>query len=243
MLVTCSKKLIHLAEWLVNHELLPAVLLVLWTLWIRGAVWTDNDNHLLLPADQVVTNPLWNPVPFHKLQDGEVLKLCHCNLIERALVYNAHLLITDDLYQDRQVHRCLYVGILGATDYWFRFEWQHCGSPHIHGIAWFPNAPDMEKLLATDDDSDLIAVVEDITSYADDVVSTINPAIAMDGSNPETAPPPKTKPQHSCNKPYSEVEDFSMDLISLPPANVKPPATSHHHHHRERRPQPHHCKK
>ena len=108
-----------------------------------------------------------------------------------------------------------YVGILGATDYWFRFEWQHRGSPHIHGIAWFPNAPDVEKLLATDDDSDLIAAVEDITSYADDVVSTMNPAIAMDGSNPETAPPPKTKPQHSCNKPYSEVEDFSMDLVDL----------------------------
>ena len=108
-----------------------------------------------------------------------------------------------------------YVGILGATDYWFRFEWQHRGSPHIHGIAWFPNAPDVEKLLATDDDSDHIAAVEDITSYADDVVSTMNPAIAMDGSNPETAPPPKTKPQHSCNKPYSEVEDFSMDLVDL----------------------------
>ena len=45
--------------------------------------------------------------------------------------------------------------------------------------------------MATEDDSDLIAAVEDITSYADDVVSTINPAIAMDGSNPETAPPPK----------------------------------------------------
>ena len=52
-----------------------------------------------------------------------------------------------------------YVGILGAMDYWFRFEWQHRGSPHIHGIAWFPNAPDVEKLLATDDDSDLIAAV------------------------------------------------------------------------------------
>ena len=43
----------------------------------------------------------------------------------------------------------------------------------------------------------------------------MNPAIAMDGSNPKTAPPPKTKPQHSCNKPYFEVEDFSMDLVDL----------------------------
>ena len=34
IIVTCSKKLIHLVEWLVNHEILPAELLVLWTLWI-----------------------------------------------------------------------------------------------------------------------------------------------------------------------------------------------------------------
>ena len=29
----------------------------------------------------------------------------------------------------------VYVGILGATDYWMRFEWQHRGSPHVHGLA------------------------------------------------------------------------------------------------------------
>ena len=69
----------------------------------------------------------------------------------------------------------------------------------------------MEKLSATEDDSDFIAAVEDITRYADDVVSTTNNT--MDRSNPETAPPPKTKPQHAYNKPYSEVEYFSMDLV------------------------------
>ena len=46
-----------------------------------------------------------------------------------------------------------YKDILGATDYWFRFEWQHCGSPHVHGLAWLPNAPDAEKLLSCDDSS------------------------------------------------------------------------------------------
>ena len=37
-----------------------------------------------------------------------------------------------------------YVGVLGATDYWYRFEWQHRGSPHVHGLAWLPNAPDVQ---------------------------------------------------------------------------------------------------
>jgi len=65
---------------------------------------------------------------------------------------------------------------------------------------------------ATDDD--LIRGVELITSYVDSIVSTVNPAVAADGSNAETAPKPKTNP-HMYNKPYSEVEDMKIDLIDL----------------------------
>ena len=39
--------------------------------------------------------------------------------------------------------------MLGVTDYWLRFEWQHRGSPHVHGLAWVPNAPDVEQLLSS----------------------------------------------------------------------------------------------
>ena len=35
-----------------------------------------------------------------------------------------------------------YFGVLGATDYWLQFEWQHRGSPHKHGLAWLSGAPD-----------------------------------------------------------------------------------------------------
>lgn len=42
-----------------------------------------------------------------------------------------------------------YVDILGSTDYWLRFEWQHRGSPHVHGLAWLSNAPDVEEILAS----------------------------------------------------------------------------------------------
>ena len=27
-------------------------------------------------------------------------------------------------------------GVLGTCNYWMRFEWQHHGSPHVHGVAW-----------------------------------------------------------------------------------------------------------
>lgn len=107
-----------------------------------------------------------------------------------------------------------YVDVLGAVDYWYRFEWQHRGSPHVHGIAWFRDGPDVEKLLCTQDDVEFVDAVEEVTSYADRMVSTMNPSISLDGSDAGNAPLPKTKP-HVCNKKYSEVEDIHMDLAEL----------------------------
>ena len=85
-----------------------------------------------------------------------------------------------------------YTDVMGAVDYWYRFEWQHRGSPHVHGIAWFADAPDVQQLLAAEDYADLLTGVEDIVSYADSIVSTINPAISIDGSNAENAPRAQT---------------------------------------------------
>ena len=65
----------------------------------------------------------------------------------------------------------LYTGVLGATDHWLRFEWQHRGSSYVHGLAWLPDTPDVEKL----GDSTNNTVEEEILSYADQLVSTINP--------------------------------------------------------------------
>ncbi len=106
------------------------------------------------------------------------------------------------------------VGVLGATDYWVRFEWQHRGSPHVHGVAWLPDAPNV-KDLTSENEATVAAAKETIIQYVDRLVSTINPAIAADGSDADQAPLPKTKPQHICNKSYTEVEDYNQDLKDL----------------------------
>ena len=107
-----------------------------------------------------------------------------------------------------------YVRILRAKDYWLRFEYQHRGSPCVHGVAWLEDAPDVEKVLssAVEDPS----IVQDLIRYIDKTVTTMNPAAAVlpDGSNVSDAPLPKTNP-HICNKPYSEVEDHHQDLNDL----------------------------
>ena len=105
-----------------------------------------------------------------------------------------------------------YVGILGATDYWLRFEWQHRGSPHVHGLAWLPNAPDIQHTLESLDYN--TTALEGVVSHIDGLVTTMNPAILNDGSNESQAPPPQTNP-HICNKPYVEVQDYHQDYVDL----------------------------
>ena len=72
-----------------------------------------------------------------------------------------------------------YLSVLKAADYWMRFEWQHRGSPHVHGEAWLPNAPDVEQLLKVSDNIELVK--EEIIQYANKVITTINPVVASDG--------------------------------------------------------------
>ena len=103
-----------------------------------------------------------------------------------------------------------YKDILHAKDYWLRFEYQHRGSPHVHGLAWLAGSPNMEDLEVETPNHEK----KQITNYIDSIVTTINPAILIDGSNLSEAPCPQADP-HICNKPYKHVEDFDTDLAQL----------------------------
>ena len=98
------------------------------------------------------------------------------------------------------------------TDFWIRFEWQHRGSPHVHGVAWLPDAPDVEQLLTLAEVPD--SVRNEIIKYADKTVTTLNPAIQDSASSDIQFPQPVTN-LHVCNKPYLEVQDHHQDLCEL----------------------------
>ena len=85
----------------------------------------------------------------------------------------------------------------------------------MHGLAWLPNASDVEKLLSCDESSQFLDIVEYVISYVDQIVSTMNPGIPADGNNMQNAVPlPKTIP-HVCNRSYTEITDMNMDLVDL----------------------------
>ena len=121
----------------------------------------------------------------------------------RAVIENPAIA---DWFFHHRIHKFLeafYIGVLGVTDYWMRFEWQHRGSPHVHGLAWLPDAPDMEQILASSEE-DADRAKEELIHHVDSIVSTLNLAVLPDGSNADDAPPPKTNP-HICNQPYSGI--------------------------------------
>ena len=121
--------------------------------------------------------------------------------------------VADWFFYERfqQFLKCFYLDILGAKDYWLRFEWQHCGSPHVHGLAWLPGAPDVQLF------TDPVAAEENhqqAIAFINSVISTTNPALLPDGSNLSEAPRAQTDP-HICNKAYAEVTDHEQDLSQL----------------------------
>ena len=82
------------------------------------------------------------------------------------------------------------MGILGASDYWLRFKWQHYGSPLVHGLAWLKDAPDVQRIWDPQEDG----AEQDIIQYVDKLVSTTNPAVLPDGAMLQMLLPPKQIP-------------------------------------------------
>ena len=113
-------------------------------------------------------------------------------------------------YRIQKFVQVYYVGILGASDYWLHFEWQYRGSPHVHGLAWLRDAPDVQRI----GDPQEHSVEQDIIHYVDRLVSTTNPAVLPDGSNIANPPAPKTDP-HICHQAYADIDDLDQDLTDL----------------------------
>jgi ATP-dependent DNA helicase PIF1 len=88
---------------------------------------------------------------------------------------------------------------LNVVDYWWRFEWQHRGSSHIHGFLWLRDAPSVEDLKLNDDQS-----VHQFVTFWDHLVSTWNPK--------PTHPP---APAHPSSRAFSTLSDTQQELVEL----------------------------
>ena len=94
---------------------------------------------------------------------------------------------------------------LHIEDYWYRIEWQHRGSLHIHGLAWLENVPDA-----------LVATERQISEYWDRFVNSWNPAM-QPGDNPIHFFWHVDPNQHPCAKGLQDinVDELDRDLKDL----------------------------
>ena len=123
------------------------------------------------------------------------------SLSARAAALNSNPLHADWLFWRRVClfMQAYYVDLLGAVDYWIRVEYQHRGSPHVHGLVWLRDAPSLEHL---EDESRR----QNVIAYIDSHVSTQHP-VGRDNMWDIRGHPSAVK--------YADVEDRQRDLAEL----------------------------
>ena len=133
----------------------------------------------------------------------------------RRQALNANPAVADWFFHQRiqKFIEAFYVGVLGATDYWMRFEWQHRGSPHVHGVAWLPNAPDAEPIMESPDDH--AAARDELLCHVDQVVCTVHPAVLPEAATKRSrATEHEEDDVHAAKRPCKTREDI-IDSVEL----------------------------
>lgn len=118
---------------------------------------------------------------------------------DKARIITENPLIVSNFFKVRSdvfLKKCFFKHFK-VKDYWYRIEYQNRGSPHIHGVAWLPDAPDVRNL-STDEDK------EKARLYFDNLITCINPDISFMPSL-----------VHPCSKSLSDVVNLDEDLIEL----------------------------
>jgi hypothetical protein len=89
---------------------------------------------------------------------------------------------------------------LDLEDWWYRYEWQHRGSVHVHGIGKKRNVGTINWKEMKENENEMKKTLE----YIDSIVTTMNSGI--NAAIPE---------KHPCQKASSEIDDSTQDYIKL----------------------------
>ena len=110
---------------------------------LRGArhYWFKQQSRLIATADTLGLPTIFFTHSAADLQWPELARLICPDDTECSSSRNKAVLENPaiaDWFFYHCIQKFIHVGVLGATDYWMRFEWQQ------HGLAWLSGAPDVE---------------------------------------------------------------------------------------------------
>ena len=111
---------------------------------------------------------------------------------ENPLVFDTYFFMKSKYFMDNCFSK-----FFGVKDLWYRYEYQHRGSIHLHGIAWFKDAPKINGNLTSSKQIEII-------NYFDNLISCENPD-----------PNVHIDDIHPCQLKLSSVTSLSKDLAQL----------------------------
>ena len=134
----------------------------------------------------------------HKLMPGGNTE--DTNLRHKNLVDNPHIAAWFFNKRFEIFFNCVLKKHWNLEEWWYRFEWQHRDSVHVHGIAKIRDGPTIEWEKMKDDENKM----NEIAKYVDGLVTTVNPGL--------DAPIPN---RHPCQKDHNKLQDDLQDYVDL----------------------------
>ena len=107
----------------------------------------------------------------HKLMPGGNTE--DTNFRHKNLVDNPHIAAWFFNKRFEIFFNCVLKKHWNLKEWWYRFEWQHRGSVHVHGIAKIRDGPTIEWEKMKDDENKM----NEIAKYVDGLVTTVNPGL------------------------------------------------------------------
>ncbi|KAK3911389.1 ATP phosphoribosyltransferase [Frankliniella fusca] len=142
-----------------------------------SSYWKSRCGELLDMVDQLGTPTIFFTLSsadyhwpdFYRLMGHDVATL---SVQERGRLLSENPLIADTFFHLRSkffLENC-FTKHFKVKDMWYRYEFQHRGSIHLHGVAWFENSPVIKENMT---ESETAAVIK----YFDSIISCKNPDV------------------------------------------------------------------
>lgn len=86
----------------------------------------------------------------NSINEQDRARLMHDNPGTTAWFFNKRV----DVFMKKFV-----IPLYKVKDFWYRFEWQHRGCPHVHGLLWLEGAPDRSNIESMSDEQKKISSI------------------------------------------------------------------------------------
>jgi len=197
---------LQLKEYLKSHpEMLSHIMFYSSRLRSTKSYWKSRCSELL---DMV--NELGSPTVFFTLSSADyhwkdlyrllgVEDMSVLTSVQKSKLISENPLVVSTFFKLRSehfLHKCFF-NKFDVVDYWYRVEFQHRGSSHIHGVVRLEGAPDIKNVSSESEK-------QNIVDYFDRLVSCQNPDISF---TPNLS--------HPCERSVSDCINLEDDLAEL----------------------------